>query len=247
MTLQKKDFVEIEFTGRIKDGEIFDSNIKGDLEKMNHEGHDHEPDKHPSVKPFVFSLGEGMFLKGVEDFLIGKPSPSKPINYEIEISPENAFGNRDPKLVQLMPMKIFIQQKLNPVPGAVFNFDGRMAKILSVSGGRVMVDFNHPIAGKVVAYKINLLKKVTDSNERAKALIDFLFRREFKFTINEKDKKIILEVEKPIVKFAELFKDKFKEILGLDLEVKEIKELKELKKASESKEDKESKPNKKSQ
>ena len=45
-------------------------------------------------------------------------------------------------------MKIFIQQKINPIPGVMFNFDGRIAKVLTVSGGRVMIDFNNPIAGK---------------------------------------------------------------------------------------------------
>ena len=36
MALKKKDFIEIEFTGKIKGGEVFDSNIKKDLEKLNH-------------------------------------------------------------------------------------------------------------------------------------------------------------------------------------------------------------------
>ena len=35
MALQKKDFIEIEFTGKVKDGEVFDSNIKEDLKKLN--------------------------------------------------------------------------------------------------------------------------------------------------------------------------------------------------------------------
>ena len=122
MALQKKDFIEIEFTGRIKDGEIFDSNIKEDLEKMNSK---------LEAKPFIFCLGEGMFLKGIDDFLIGKDIGK----YEVELTPEKAFGNRDSKLVQMMPMKVFIQHKINPVPGTVFNFDGRIAKILTVSGG----------------------------------------------------------------------------------------------------------------
>ncbi|GAI92008.1 unnamed protein product, partial [marine sediment metagenome] len=63
MKLKKKDFIEIEFTARVKDGEVFDSNIEEDLKKLN-------PDA--KAKPFVFCLEEGMFLKGVEDFLIGK-------------------------------------------------------------------------------------------------------------------------------------------------------------------------------
>tara|TARA_Y100000310_G_scaffold167546_1_gene167334 strand:- start:4365 stop:5033 length:669 start_codon:yes stop_codon:yes gene_type:complete len=209
MILKKKDFIEIEFTGKVKDGEIFDSNIKEDLKNANL---DFEP------KPFVFCLGEKMFLEGVEDFLIGKEIGE----YEIELTPEKAFGNRDSTLVKILSMKVFKENKLNPSPGMMFNFDGKIAKILSVSGGRITVDFNNPLSGKIVVYKIKILRKISHINEKAKALIEFFFKRSLKFEI--KDKKIIIEAEKELVKFVEIFKDKFKEVLELDLEVKEISE-----------------------
>lgn len=211
MTLQKKDFIEIEFTARIKDGEIFDSNIKKDLEKL-HEGHDHPVE----AKPFIFSLGEGMFLKGIEDFLIGKEIGE----YEIELSPEKAFGNRNSDLVQKMPIRSFVEQKINPIPGVMFNFDGKVGKILAVSGGRVMVDFNNPLSGKYVEYKLKILRKIENLNEKIKAFIDFLLKKELKFEV--KEKKLIIEAEKSLVKFVEMFKDKFKDIFGLELEVSEI-------------------------
>lgn len=211
MTLQKKDFIEMEFTGKIRDtGEIFDSNIKEDLERANIKA---EP------KPLVFALGEGMFLEGIDNFLIGKPSEKA--DYQLELKPEDAFGKRKSEFVKMVPMRVFREQNVQPVPGAMFNFDGNVAKILSVSGGRVLVDFNNPIAGKNVEYKIKVLKKIEDLNEKAKALINFFFKRDLEFEI--KDKKIELKVEESLQKFAELFKDKFKEILDLDLEVKEIK------------------------
>ena len=183
MTLQKKDFIEIEFTAKIKDGDIFDSNIKEDLQGR---------DLKTEPKPFVFSLGEGMFLQGIEDFLIGKDIGE----YNIELTSDKAFGKRNPSLVQMMPIKVFIEQNVNPVPGIMLDFDGRLGKILTVTGGRVMVDFNNPIAGKDVEYKVRVLKKVEDINEKTKALIDFLFKRDLKFEI--KDKKLIIEVEKPM-------------------------------------------------
>ncbi len=216
--LQKKDFLEIEFTGNIKDGEIFDSNIKEDFEKINSGSQENSF----KAKPFIFSLGENMFLKGVDDFLIGKSFDSKKSNYNLELNPEKAFGLRDSKLIQIMPMKVFREQNLNPVQGLMFNFDGRIAKILTVSGGRVIVDFNNPLAGKIVQYKINVLRKVEDINEKTKAIIEFLFRKELKFEVNEKDKKIIIDSPKEMKQFIELFKDKFKDILGFNLEVKEL-------------------------
>jgi len=59
MPLQKKDFIEIEYTARVKNGEIFDTNIKEDLEKANF---------NIEAKPFTFAIGEGMFLEGVDIF-----------------------------------------------------------------------------------------------------------------------------------------------------------------------------------
>ncbi|MFH1918154.1 MAG: hypothetical protein ABIJ14_03590, partial [Nanoarchaeota archaeon] len=115
--------------------------------------------------------------------------------------------------------RVFKEHNTNPVPGVMFNFDGRIGKILSASGGRIRVDFNNPIAGKDVEYKIKILRKVEDKDEKTKALIDFLFRKDFKFEI--KDKKLSLEVDKGFKQFVEMFADKFKDVLDLDLEVKE--------------------------
>jgi FKBP-type peptidyl-prolyl cis-trans isomerase 2 len=207
MALQKKDFIEIEFTGKVKDGEVFDSNIKKDLAKLN-------PEANP--EPLILSLGEGMFLKGIDDFLIGKEIGK----YKIELAPEKAFGPRMKEFIQMVPIKIFRSQNINPFPGAVFNFDGRIAKILTVSGGRVTVDFNNTLAGKTVIYEVNILRKIDDANEKIKSLISFLFRKDYNFSV--KENKVIIETEKEFSKFVEMFKEKFKDILGMDLEVKEI-------------------------
>jgi len=215
MAFQKKDFIEIEFTGKIKDGDVFDSNVQKDLEKL-HEGHSHQI----KTKPLIFCLGEGMFLKAIDDFLIGKEIGK----YEISLTPEKAFGARLSQLVQIISMKIFKSQQLNPYPGAVFNFDGRLAKVLSVSGGRVTVDFNNPLAGKNIIYDINVLRKVEDLNEKIKAFINFLFRRDFNFSVQGNS--IIIEAEKQMAQFIDVFKEKFKEVFNLELEVKEIEDSK---------------------
>ncbi len=213
MTLKAKDFVEIEFTGRIKDsGEVFDSNTKEELEKL-HSGHDHPV----NAEPFVFALGEGMFLKAIDDFLIGKPE--KTGEYEIDLDPVNAFGLRNSKLIQTMPMRVFREKDINPVPGAILDFDGRAGKILAVSGGRVIVDFNHALAGKPVSYKIKILRKVDDENEKIKAVNKFFFGNEPKFKVE--GKKLIIELDKQFEPLGKLFNEKYNEILGLDMEIKE--------------------------
>ncbi|MDP3966326.1 MAG: peptidylprolyl isomerase [archaeon] len=225
MVLKKKDFIEVEFTGRIKGGEVFDSNSVEELEKL-HAGHNHPIER----KPLVFCLGEGMFLKGVDNFLIGKEVGE----YTINLSPEEAFGKRDPQSIRMIPLKNFQGHNLNPIPGSVFNFDGKLAKVLTVSSGRVIVDFNNPLAGKSVEYKIKVLKKVENMNEKIKALNEFFFRSDFNFKLE--GEKIELDVPKEIEKFAELFRDKYHEILGLKLVLKEALEKPIEKKESEVKE-----------
>ena len=207
MVLAEKDFIEVEFTGRIKDtGAIFDSNIAKDLEEAGIQ--------QKETKSFIFALGQGMFLQGIDEFLMGKEVGE----YNIELSPEKAFGPRQENLVQLVPMNVFQKQKINPAPGAMFNFDGKIGKILSVSGGRVMIDFNNPIAGKTVVYDVKVLRKIEDLNEKIKSFINFLFRRDLAFEV--KTDKVILEVEEAMAQFAGMFQEKFKDLFGLGLEIK---------------------------
>ena len=85
-----------------------------------------------------------------------------------------------------------------------------------------MVDFNNPLAGKEVVYNIKIKRKIEDKDEKIKALNQFLFRQDFKFSV--KDKKITIEAPEPFKQFIEMFKDKYKELFDLDIEVKVIED-----------------------
>ena len=115
-------------------------------------------------------------------------------------------------------MRVFREKNMNPAPGMVFQFDNQMAKIISVSGGRITTDFNNPLAGKEVDYDFKILKKVEDNKDKVNAIQDFFFRQRFEFDI--KDKKVIFK-EAKLKPMLDVFKDKFKEISGLDAEVAE--------------------------
>lgn len=211
--LKKNDFIEINFTGRVKDGDVFDSTLKEELEKL-HASSEHKVEP----KPFVFPLGHEMFLKYLDEFLIGKEVGKK---YTVELEPENAFGKRDPSAIQRMPSRVFREQKINPYAGAVFNFDGKIGKVIAVSGGRIMVDFNSPLAGKHVVYELEILRKVEDIEEKIKALNEFFFKKNIDFSI--KDNKIIFDVDEKMSKMLDLLKEKYKEILGMEVESNEPK------------------------
>lgn len=211
--LTENDFIELAFSGKTKDGEVFDTNILEQAKKIN---------QNIETRLLIVCLGQAMILPAIDEFLIGK-SLGK---YTLELTPDKAFGNRNPQLVKTMPISVFKNQPQMPYPGMIFQFDNALARISAVSGGRVIVDFNNPLAGKPVVYELNAKKKILDLNEKIKSLILFFFRQDLKFEI--KEKKLIIICAPGFEKFVILFKDKFKEILDLELEVEiEKKEVKE--------------------
>lgn len=216
-TIQKNDFIEIEFTGKANN-EIFDTTNPEEAKKIGLEA---------DVKPIIISVGNEMLLKGFDESLEGKEISKK---YTINLSPDKAFGKRDPKMIRTMPIKIFHEKQMNPYPGLSVQMDNYIAKILSVSGGRVSVDFNNPLAGKDITYEFTVKRKIDEDKEKINALQDFFFRQRFEFEIKEikedeklKTKKVIFK--KPEIKpFIEVFKEKFKTITGFDFEVEEKEE-----------------------
>lgn len=209
--LRKRDFVELEYIGKLKDtGLIFDTNIEEEAKKIN---------LNIKTRPLIICLGENMILKAIDDFLIDKEVGKK---YSLDLKPENAFGRRSRELIKTMPLSVFSKHNVKPEQGMIFTFDNLIGKISAVSGGRVIVDFNNPLANKDVLYELNIKRIVKGKEEKVKALMLFLFKREFDFKI--KQKKLEIEAKEEEKRFLEFFKDKFKEILDLELEVKQEKE-----------------------
>ena len=210
MTIKKYDFVEIEFTGKIKEtGEIFDTTIQKDAEKANL--------KIKELKPFILSVGNKMLPSGFDAEIEGKEIGKK---YTLNLSPEKAFGKRQKELIKMIPTKLFHEQKINPQRGMQLNLDGQLTRILSNSGGRTLIDFNSPLAGKEITYEYKILREVTDEKEKINAMQDFLFRKRFEFEI--KDNKIIFKLEKAFEPFIKMFAEKLKEIFGKEIESKII-------------------------
>jgi FKBP-type peptidyl-prolyl cis-trans isomerase 2 len=208
--VEKNDFVEIEFTGRISNtGEIFDSNIKSDAKKAGIEERE--------MRPFILSIGHGMLPEGLDDDLIGKELEKK---YTVEIIPEKAFGKRNSEKVKMIPTKLFHEQKIDPVRGMQLSLDGQIVKILSSDRGRTLVDFNNPLAGKNVTYEYKINKIITDQKQKIDAIQNFFFRKKFDFELE--NNKIIFKIEKQFEPIIKMITPKFKEILNLEIDSKII-------------------------
>ncbi len=179
MKAKKKDFVEIDFTARTEDGRVFDTTKKEVAKEEN------LPET--EYKPLHICIGEGQLLKGLDKALDGKELGKE---YEITINPEEAFGRRDPKLVRIIPLKVFHEKEVNPYPGLSVAIDNTIATVRAVSGGRVITDFNHPLAGRKIIYKIVLRRKLENEGEKIAVILKIHLKTD-KFSV--KGKEIILE------------------------------------------------------
>lgn len=209
MIIKKNDFVEIEFSGRAN-GNLFDTTSIEEAKEIG---------LNADVKPVVIAVGHEMMLKGFDSALEGKEIGK---DYSVHLSVKDAFGSRNPSLIKTIPMRIFREKNMNPQLGMTLQMDNQIAKVISVSGGRVMVDFNNPLAGKEIDYKFKILRKVDSNEDKVNALQDFFFRQRFEFSLDGtkvlfKDSKI-----KPLV---DMIKGKLKEISGLEFEVEKSEKL----------------------
>ena len=209
------DFIELEFIGRAN-GEIFDTNIKEDADKLNLE---------INKNPLIVCVGQKMVVESLDKALEGKEIGK---NYKIKIPPGTDFGERKKELVKTIPLKVFTEKKINPEPGITLALDNLIVKIIAVSGGRVIADFNNPLAGKEVEYDFTIKRTISDTKEKINSLQNFFFRQNFDFKIE--DKKIVFE--KKAEPFLNHFREQFKKILDLEfiIETKNKKESKPLQK-----------------
>jgi FKBP-type peptidyl-prolyl cis-trans isomerase 2 len=104
MALQKGDFILIDYVAKVKEtGEVFDTTIE-EVAKKEHlykEGDIYEPK--------LVAIGEGWVLKALDESLVsleaGKAATS-------EISPDKAFGSRDPEKVKRVPLKQLLAKEI---------------------------------------------------------------------------------------------------------------------------------------
>ncbi len=162
MAVEKGDVVEIKLVGRIKDGDIIEQT--GD-------------------KPAVVIIGKKKLIPGLDDAILGMDEGEKKT---VEVPPEKAYGQRNPELVRIVPMSAFKKSGINPAPGVVVTIDGYPARVISVSGGRVRVDFNHELAGKTLVFDVEVVKIHKDDESKVKALVGKWFDKGIEIKVGDK-------------------------------------------------------------
>jgi len=202
---KKNDFVKIEYVG-YAEGKVFDSNIEEELKKIN-----------PNIKKVqdsdIIIIGQNMVLPSLDKKLEDKEIEKE---YEIKISAKDGFGERKKELIKVFPLNEFRMQKIEPAVGMVLTLDNLIAKVIAVNGARVTVDFNNPLAGKDLTYKIKIKEIIENLEEKVKFLLKQFFNEISEYEI--KDKEVVVKI-KEIPKDENLLfiKKKFLELIGKEI------------------------------
>ncbi|MFT4465218.1 MAG: FKBP-type peptidyl-prolyl cis-trans isomerase [Sodalis sp. (in: enterobacteria)] len=109
-------------------------------------------------KPALFRLGDGSLSAELEQALLGLREGDQK---NFSLAPESAFGPSNPDLIQFYSRRNFIETGV-PDVGTIMLFTGikgsEMPGLISdVAEDSITVDFNHPLAGKVVWFDIEVL------------------------------------------------------------------------------------------
>ena len=187
--MEKGDIVKVSYSGYV-DGKLFDTT---DEELAKREGI-----YNPGIRygPVTVIVGRGMLIPGLDGALLEMKVGEE---RELELPPEKAFGKRDPSKIRLIPLREFKKHNINPIVGMPVTINNQVGRIVSVNGGRVLVDFNHELAGKTVKYTLKVEEVVEKPEdivrELLKLFIPVLNIEEIKVDIGDKEVSITLPGE----------------------------------------------------
>lgn len=190
MPIREGDLVYIDYVGRVKEtGEVFDTTIEEEAKKANiyREGQPYEP--------MLIAVGKSWAVRGLEEALIGREENEE---IEVEVPPEKGFGERDPKKILLFTRRKLLESGIEeiPRPGSIITVNGLPAIVRAAGSGRVLLDFNPPLAGKTLIYKVYIRSICKSVEEKINALV-----RRRKRELAEKKKLYKYDEEKKTLEF----------------------------------------------
>lgn len=139
------DKVKIHYTGELEDGTLVDTT----------EGRE----------PFELIIGEGSTIPGLEMGLTGMAEGD---TRTLHIDPEDGFGRRKPDRMETIKRNK-LPKDLKPVEGMhlqVPDSDGGYfrATVVSVDNEKIVIDVNHPLAGKKLKFEVKLVEIVSSGH-----------------------------------------------------------------------------------
>ena len=138
MKLKKDNVVKVHYTGKLDNGQVFDSS--------------------QDREPLEFKIGEGKLIPGFENGVIGMKLQESKV---IKIPYAEAYGGKRSELL-IEVNKQQLPEDLNPEVGMELVSRGQdgqeqIVKIAEIREDTVVVDANHPLAGEDLTFEIKLV------------------------------------------------------------------------------------------
>jgi len=145
------DTVAVDYVGTLENGSVFDTSLSDVAKKAGLQ-------LRPSYEPLTFVVGAGQMIKGFDAGVVGMKAGEEK---NITLKPEDAYGKSDPvKVVTINTDSLEQVTGTKPKPGMVlYNQQGQQGVVISVVLNETKVDFNHPLAGKALNFRI-IMKRI---------------------------------------------------------------------------------------
>lgn len=145
-TIQEGKVAAIWYTLTDDDGNTLDSNRKGGT-------------------PLPFLVGSGNIIPGLEEGLMGK---AKNDFLKVSVQADKAYGEPDPERYQAVPKnslppEVILEVGAQLTATADENGQAQVVRIHEIQEEEVIIDFNHPLAGKTLHFEVTIVG-VRDAN-----------------------------------------------------------------------------------
>lgn len=147
MEAKTGDIVKVDYVGTLDDGTVFDTSVKEEAEKGG-------LPLRPSYEPLEFEVGTGQMIAGFDAGVVGmKEGETK----DIHIEAKDAYGEPNPELVVEADTAELKKAGIVPAVGMKLYNGPRQGTIITTDDAKTRIDFNHPMAGKALNFKITMV------------------------------------------------------------------------------------------
>lgn len=107
-------------------------------------------------EPLAVLIGHSAIIPGLEGALLGRAAGD---TFEVTVTPDQAYGERHPGMVQRIPRKHFKDQRLAVGMQIVVptQMGPRPVTVEKIGLSVVDVDLNHPMAGKSLRFDVEII------------------------------------------------------------------------------------------
>ena len=153
MAISDGDSVTIEYTGKLKDGTVFDTSKRDVAEDVGLA--ESQPER--EYGPLTVQVGDGRVIEGLEEALVGMEDGDE---QTVTLPPEKAYGEPTDERVVEYEAENFREmlQGQEPTEGMhVQGQQGAIGEVVHVDDETVRVDFNHELAGETLEFDVEVV------------------------------------------------------------------------------------------